>query len=291
MAGKRKGLGKGLDALLGERPSVDRENTAPQQNMRQVPIEWIRPGKYQPRQHFAKEPLEELAASIKAKGLMQPVVIRPVGENRYELIAGERRWRASQLAGLDKIPAVINEVDDESAVAMSLIENIQREDLNPMEQAMALQRLINDFSLTHQQVADAIGKSRTGVTNFLRLLSLSEPVARMLESGDLEMGHARAMLVLPDAMQLDAARQVVAKKLSVRETEALVRRLSQPAQPKSVKATTKDVDVRRLEEKLSLKLGQPAHIQPGKKGAGKLVIAYSSLDELDGILNYFGELE
>ena len=260
--------------------------------MRQIPVEWIQPGKYQPRKNFAKEPLEDLANSIKAQGLMQPIVLRPLGQDRYELIAGERRWRASQLAGLDKVPAVIKEVDDESAVAMSLIENIQREDLNPMEQAMALQRLIHDFSLTHQQVADAIGKSRTAVTNFLRLLSLSEPVARMLEAGDLEMGHARALLTLPDDLQLSGARQVAAKSLSVRATEVLVKKLLKPSTSSTQNPRqNKETDVRHLEERLSLKIGQPSRIQQGKKGTGKLIISYNSLDELDGILLHFGDLE
>jgi len=292
VAGKKRGLGKGLDALLGDRSGVTESSPPIQNAMRQIPVEWIQPGKYQPRKNFAKEPLEDLANSIKAQGLMQPIVLRPLGQDRYELIAGERRWRASQLAGLDKVPAVIKEVDDESAVAMSLIENIQREDLNPMEQAMALQRLIHDFSLTHQQVADAIGKSRTAVTNFLRLLSLSEPVARMLEAGDLEMGHARALLTLPDDLQLSGARQVAAKSLSVRATEVLVKKLLKPSTSSTQNPRqNKETDVRHLEERLSLKIGQPSRIQQGKKGTGKLIISYNSLDELDGILLHFGDLE
>lgn len=295
MATKRRGLGKGLDALLGEKVSdKDKTEAAGQQAMRRIPVEWIRPGKYQPRKNIAKEPLEELAASIKAQGLMQPIVLRTVGENKYEIIAGERRWRASQLAGMDKVPAVIKEVDDESAVAMSLIENIQREDLNPMEHAMALQRLIDDFSLTHQEVADAVGKSRTGVTNVLRLLSLTDQVASMLEAGDLEMGHARALLSLTAEQQLAAAREVAGKQLSVRKTEALVRRLMaglSAGKSAGKKTRQVDADTGHLEEKLSLKISQPVSIQHGSKGAGKLIIKYSSLDELDGILGHFGDLD
>lgn len=295
MAGKRRGLGKGLDALLGDKTKEGLSQQSQQQAMRQIPVEWIKPGKYQPRKTIAQEPLQELAASIRAQGLMQPIVLRPIGENRYEIIAGERRWRATQLAGLDKVPAVIRDVDDESAVAMSLIENIQREDLNPIEQAVALQRLIDEFSLTHQQVADAVGKSRTGVTNFLRLLSLSGPVATMLEAGDIEMGHARALLGLASDQQLELAKQVSSQNLSVRKTESLVKKLSsgdiKNPQPSSAGPAGKDADIRHLEETLSLKIGQPVSIKSSRKGAGKLVINYSSLDELDGILVHFGDLD
>lgn len=297
MAGKRRGLGKGLDALLGDKPKQSLSEDAHRQSMRQIPVEWIRPGKYQPRKYIAKEPLQELAASIKAQGLMQPIVLRTVGDNRYEIIAGERRWRATQLAGLDKVPAIIKEVDDESAVAMSLIENIQREDLNPMEESMALQRLVDDFSLTHQQVAEAVGKSRTAVTNYLRLLSLSDPVATMLETGEIEMGHARALLGLTAEQQLELAKQVSSQNLSVRKTEALVKKVSSGGaqKPRSIAPgiapgnDAKDADVHHLEETLSLKIGQPVSIQQSRKGAGKLIINYSSLDELDGILVHFGD--
>lgn len=288
MATKRRGLGKGLDALLGERENTE---AVTQQAMRQIPVEWIKPGKYQPRKNMAKEPLEELAASIRAQGLMQPIVLRSVAENRYEIIAGERRWRASQLAGMAKVPAVIKEVDDESAVAMSLIENIQREDLNPMEEAMALQRLIDDFTLTHQEVADAVGKSRTGVTNFLRLLSLTDKVAGMLEAGDMEMGHARALLSLTADQQIWAAKQVTEKHLSVRKTEDLVRKISAGVNLKPKSMPKQNSDTRSLEDSLSRKFSQPVSINQSSKGAGKLTIKYNSLDELDGILAHFGDLE
>ncbi len=291
MVAKKRGLGRGLDALLGadtKRPAGDPQ-PRPKTSLDEVPIEWIRPGKYQPRQTMDDEPLQELAASIKAQGVMQPIVLRSVGENRYEIIAGERRWRATQLAGLDKIPAVIKEVNDEAAVAMSLIENIQREDLNPMEEALALQRLIEEFDLTHQEVADAVGKSRTAVTNFLRLINLSPEVAQMLAHGDIEMGHARALLSLTFEQQGAVARDIAAQHLNVRQAEALVRKLlSGEPSKKQVKV---DADTRSLENKLATRLGQKVNIQHTAKGKGKLVISYNSLDELDGVLHHFGELE
>ena len=223
MALKKRGLGKGLDALLG--PVTKAAETSEHHVLDEIPVEWIKPGKYQPRKEFDEESLSELSASIKAQGVMQPIVIRPVGQDQYEIIAGERRWRAAQLAEMEKIPAVIREVDDEAAVAMSLIENIQREDLNPLEQARALQRLIEEFDLTHQQVADAVSKSRTAVTNLLRLLSLSPAVIRLLVAGDIEMGHARALLALDDTRQEKAAREIASKQLNVRQAESLVRRI------------------------------------------------------------------
>lgn len=291
MVGKKRGLGRGLDALLGAQSASATESQAEAgQRLDEIPIEWIRPGKYQPRKVMDEEALQDLAASIKAQGLMQPIVLRSVGEQRYEIIAGERRWRASQLAGFEKIPAVIREVNDEAAVAMSLIENIQREDLNPMEEALALQRLVDEFLLTHQQVADAVGKSRTAVTNFLRLTHLGGEVAQMLGNGDIEMGHARALLTLSTDLQARAARDIVAQHLNVRQAEALVRRLL--ADPTDVKATrVADSDTRQLENRLTNKLGQPVNIQHTAKGKGKLVIKYNSLDELDGILSRFGELD
>jgi ParB family chromosome partitioning protein len=291
MVAKKRGLGRGLDALLGaEKKANTGSDVAPGQRLDEVPIEWIRPGKYQPRNVMDDEALQELAASIRAQGVMQPIVLRSVGDQRYEIIAGERRWRASQLAGMEKIPAVIREVSDESAVAMSLIENIQREDLNPMEEAMALQRLVDEFDLTHQQVADAVGKSRTAVTNFLRLTHLSGEVAQMLANGDIEMGHARAMLTLSNDNQRKAAREIVAQNLNVRQAEALVRRLT--AAPKIDTAPRfVDRDTRQLENRLTNKLGQPVNIQHNVGGKGKLVIKYNSLDELDGVLSRFGELE
>jgi ParB family chromosome partitioning protein len=291
MVAKKRGLGRGLDALLGAEAKTRTESGEPSgQRLDEVPIEWIRPGKYQPRKVMDDEALQELAASIRAQGLMQPIVLRSVGDQRYEIIAGERRWRASQLAGMEKIPAVIREVNDESAVAMSLIENIQREDLNPMEEAMALQRLVDEFDLTHQQVADAVGKSRTAVTNFLRLTHLSGEVAQMLANGDIEMGHARAMLTLSNDNQAKAAREIVAQNLNVRQAEALVRRLT--AAPKvDVAPRSVDGDTRQLENRLTNKLGQPVNIQHTAGGKGKLVIKYNSLDELDGVLSRFGELD
>ncbi|MFT4796663.1 MAG: ParB family chromosome partitioning protein [Candidatus Azotimanducaceae bacterium] len=290
MVAKKRGLGRGLDALLGaEKRSVHQDAGHPPKSiLEEVPIEWIRPGKYQPRKTMDDESLQELAASIRAQGVMQPIVLRSVGENRYEIIAGERRWRATQLAGLDKIPAVIKEVNDEAAVAMSLIENIQREDLNPMEEALALQRLIEEFDLTHQQVADAVGKSRTAVTNFLRLINLSPEVSQMLAHGDIEMGHARALLSLSFEQQGFVAREIAAQHLNVRQAEALVRKMLSGKPPKpDVKV---DADTRSLENKLGERLGQKVNLQHTAKGKGKLVISYNSLDELDGILHHFGDL-
>jgi ParB family chromosome partitioning protein len=292
MVARKRGLGRGLDALLGSdnRSQADGASTPVGQRLDDVPVEWIRPGKYQPRKIMDEEALQELAASIKAQGLMQPIVLRSVGDNRYEIIAGERRWRAAQLAGMEKVPAVIKEVNDEAAMAMSLIENIQREDLSPMEEALALQRLVEDFELTHQQVAEAVGKSRATVTNFLRLTHLSGEVAQMLGNGDIDMGHARALLSLSSELQGRAARDIVAQHLNVRQAEALVRRML--AEPK-VETTRRvaDTDTRQLESRLTDKLGQPVNIQHTTKGKGKLVIKYNSLDELDGVLARFGSLE
>ena len=291
MVARKRGLGRGLDALLGaQNKSPVGEPIDIGQRLDEIPVEWIRSGKYQPRKIMDEEALQELAASIKAQGLMQPIVLRSVGVERYEIIAGERRWRAAQLAGMDKIPAVIREVNDEAAVAMSLIENIQREDLNPMEEALALQRLVDEFELTHQQVADAVGKSRTAVTNYLRLSHLGGEVAQMLGNGDIEMGHARALLTLSTDLQVRAAREIVAQHLNVRQAEALVRQLL--AGPKADKTAVRtDTDTKQLENRLTNKLGQPVNIQHSAKGKGKLVIKYNSLDELDGILSRFGELE
>ena len=301
MSTKRKGLGKGLDALLSAGLGV----TAPAPDMplapgeadakieykdgklAHLPIDIIQRGKYQPRRDMHQEALEELAESIKVQGVMQPIVVRPIGEGRYEIIAGERRWRATQLAGLDKIPAVIRDVPDEAAIAMALIENIQRENLNPIEEAVALKRLQDEFELTHAEVAQAVGKSRATVTNLLRLIALTDEVKTLLEHGDLEMGHARAILTLEPAVQRDIARQVVAKGLSVRQTEALVRSVQESADKEKFKPeVAKSTDIRRLEESLSDTLGAGVEIQHGTKGKGKLVISYNSLDELDGILGH-----
>ncbi|MEJ6703287.1 MAG: ParB/RepB/Spo0J family partition protein [Pseudomonadales bacterium] len=288
MATKKRGLGRGLDALLGgdSRKTV----TEPVSNgLAEIPVEWIQPGKYQPRRIIDDEALQELAASIRAQGVMQPIVLRSVGENRYEIIAGERRWRATQLAGLDKIPCVIKEVNDEAAVAMSLIENIQREDLNPMEEALALQRLIEEFDLTHQQVAEAVGKSRAAVSNFLRLINLAPEVTQMLVHGDIEMGHARALLSLTNDQQGKLAREIASSGLNVRQAEALVRKLTSGEKPVS-QAKKVDSDTKQLENRLSSNLGQPVEIKHTIKGRGKLVIKYNSLDELDGVLSRFGDL-
>ncbi len=308
MSGKKK-LGRGLDALLGAslsrtKPPVfqddgQQSNVAPGASsgqdtaarpekggdLKHIPIDLIQRGKYQPRTDMHEEALEELAASIRAQGVMQPIVVRPISPSRYEIIAGERRWRASQLAGLDTIPAIIKPVSDESAIAMSLIENIQRENLNPMEEAIALKRLQDEFKLTQQEVADAVGKSRVTVANLLRLIGLSPDVRVMLEHGDLEMGHARALLSLPDQQQSEAARTVVGKGLSVRQTEAMARRLM-AGPTKSDTAEVSDPDIRSLEESLSDKLGAKVQIQHTAKGAGKLTLKYNSLDELDGILSH-----
>jgi ParB family chromosome partitioning protein len=283
MAVKRRGLGKGLDALLGGAVSPVAEERQGA-DLRELPVDLLQPGKYQPRTDMHPESLEELANSIRAQGVVQPIVVRPIGGGRYEIIAGERRWRAAQLAELHQIPAVIRDVPDEAAIAMALIENIQRENLNPIEEALALQRLISEFDMTHQQAAGAVGRSRAAVSNLLRLLTLNDDVRLMLEHGDLEMGHARALLALEGAAQSKAARDVAAKGYSVRETEQLVRRLStEPAKSKK-SAKTVDPDIRRLQDDLTEKLAAKVLVQHAAKGNGKLVIHYNSLDELDGIL-------
>lgn len=252
-----------------------------------MPIDLLQRGKYQPRLEMNPESLEELADSIRAQGVVQPIIVRPIDEpGRYEIVAGERRWRASQLAGLHEIPAVIRDVPDQAAIAMALIENIQREELNPMEEAHALQRLIEEFGLTHQEAAEAVGRSRTAVSNLLRLLGLNEDVKRMVENGDLEMGHARALLALTGDQQSQAAHKVSGKGLSVRETERLVKRLQQGDEGKAKASRKVDPDIRRLEQDISDKLGARVTVQQGNRGKGKLVIQYNSLDELDGILEH-----
>jgi ParB family transcriptional regulator, chromosome partitioning protein len=294
----KKKLGRGLDKLLGsaatarQQPQPDVSEAPPlqageelkDQTLRHLPVDLIERGKYQPRTDMHQDALHELAESIKVQGVMQPIVVRPIAGDRFEIIAGERRWRATQLAGLDTIPAVIRLVGDESAVAMALIENIQRENLNPIEEATALKRLQEEFRLTQQEVADAVGKSRTTVTNLLRLMSLNPDVRVMLERGDLEMGHARALLSLENEAQSEAAKTVSGKGLSVRQTEELVRRLSSPASDSRPASEPEDPDIRRLEEDLSEKIGARVQIQHSSKGSGKLTLRYNSLDELDGIL-------
>ncbi|SFT71793.1 ParB/RepB/Spo0J family partition protein [Halomonas saccharevitans] len=300
---RKRALGRGLDALIGanarrreslDLPEVEIEQgvesaaprtPAPEERLERLPLGQLSRGKYQPRRDIQPEALEELADSIRAQGVMQPIVVRPVGEARYEIIAGERRWRAAQLAELDVIPAVIREVSDEVALALALIENIQREDLNPVEEAMALKRLLEEFSLTQQQTADAVGRSRAQVANLLRLLTLDPEVQTLLERGDLDMGHARALLALTGAKQRKAAHEVVNKDLTVRATEALVKRLAngEPAKPAP---EAPSADVAGLETRLAEVLGAPVKIQHGRGGKGRVTIRYASLDELDGILEH-----
>ncbi|RRU93688.1 ParB/RepB/Spo0J family partition protein [Stutzerimonas xanthomarina] len=286
MATKKRGLGRGLDALLGGASVSAMQEEAAKVDTRELqhlPLDLIQRGKYQPRRDMDPQALEELAHSIKNHGVMQPIVVRPVSGGRFEIIAGERRWRASQQAGLEKVPALVREVPDEAAIAMALIENIQREDLNPIEEAVALQRLQQEFQLTQQQVADAVGKSRVSISNLLRLIALPEEIKTLLSHGDLEMGHARALLGLPAEQQVEGARHVVARGLTVRQTEALVRQwLSSKETPKAeVKV---DPDISRLEQRLAERLGSPVQIKHGQRGKGQLVIRYSSLDELQGVL-------
>jgi ParB family chromosome partitioning protein len=286
MATKKRGLGRGLDALLGGANVTAMQDEAVQvdeRELQQLPLDLIQRGKYQPRRDIDPVTLEELAQSIRTQGVMQPIVVRSIGSGRYEIIAGERRWRASQQAGLEKIPAIVREVSDETAIAMALIENIQREDLNPIEEAVALQRLQQEFQLTQQQVADAVGKSRVTISNLLRLIALPEEIKTLLSHGDLEMGHARALLGLPAEQQVEGARHVVARGLTVRQTEALVRQWlnskeGAKAEPKS------DPNIVRLEQRLAERLGSPVQIKHGEKGKGQLVIRYNSLDELQGVL-------
>jgi ParB family chromosome partitioning protein len=292
---KKKRLGRGLDALLSK-PIADTPAVTGHEvdSLQKIPVELLQRGQYQPRVDMRQDTLENLANSIKAQGIVQPIVARPLKRQngkaqRYEIVAGERRWRAAQMAGLAEIPAVIRDVSDDAAIATALIENIQRENLNPLEEARALDRLIREFDLTHQEGAEAIGRSRSGVSNLLRLLELSDKVKPMLESRQLEMGHARALLSIPSkTQQFDTARQVVKKGLSVRETEQLVRRvLANQAGKKSKSASeTPNADIRKLEVEISGKLGAKVRIAHTQKGTGKLVINYNSLDELDGILKH-----
>ena len=296
---EKKKLGKGLSALLsgGKTQTVtslltplqsagqpNQKPAARDSELKNIPIDLIQRGKYQPRTDMHPEALEELAASIKAQGVMQPIVIRPISSEKYEIIAGERRWRASQMAGLEDIPAIIKSVGDEAAIAMSLIENIQRENLNPIEEAMALKRLQDEFRLTQQEVADAVGKSRAAVTNLMRLMNLHIDVQDMLIKGQIEMGHARALLSLPDLNQINAAKIVAKRELSVRQTESFVRREAEQKTTEFKKPM--DADIKTLEETLAEKLGASVLIQHTAKGKGRVVLKYNSLDELDGILSH-----
>lgn len=295
MTAKKKRLGRGLEALLSK-PVEDTASVtgSDRDALKNIPLEHLQKGQYQPRVDMRQDTLEDLASSIKAQGVVQPIVARPLrttngDTQRYEIVAGERRWRAAQMAGLSDIPTVIRIVPDDAAIAMSLIENIQRENLNPLEEARALDRLIREFKLTHQEAADAVGRSRVSVSNLLRLLDLSERVMALLESRQIEMGHARALLAINEtADQLEAARQVIKKQLSVRDTERLVRRLlSDKASKKTTQARSSgNADIRRLEVEITDKLGAKVRIDHSQKGSGKLVIQYNSLDELDGILKH-----
>ncbi|MFM4936750.1 ParB/RepB/Spo0J family partition protein [Aeromonas veronii] len=301
MTPKKRGLGKGLDALLSTSTAARQkqvmsdqrteEAMAPtnQGELRKLPVEWLQSGKYQPRKDMSQDALEELANSIRAQGVIQPIVVRPLGEQSFEIIAGERRWRASQLARLEVVPCIIKDVPDEAAVAIALIENIQREDLNAIEEAVALQRLLTEFELTHQQVAEAVGKSRTTVTNLLRLNQLNDDVKRFVEHGDLDMGHARALLALSGQAQSELAKLVAQKGLTVRDTEKLVQKALEPAKARVEPA--RDPQIGYLERQLAEKIGNQVQLQPGKRDSGKLVISYENLSDLDRILGYFGVSE
>ena len=298
MATKRPSLGRGLGALLGQPVAVENDNVTAiraEEELQKLPVDLLQRGKYQPRIDMRQETLQELADSIKAQGLVQPIIVRPISEGgagqprRYEIIAGERRWRAAQLAGLHEIPAIVREVPDSAAIAMALIENIQRENLNPLEEARALDRLISEFEMTHATAAEAVGRSRAAVSNLLRLLDLTDEVKQLVEHRELEMGHARALLALDNRRkQAEVAALVAKKKLSVRETEALVKRMvTQPSQSaEEAGATRADPNIRRLESDLSEKLGAKVQVQHAASGKGKLVISYHTLDELDGILGH-----
>ncbi len=301
MTPKKRGLGKGLDALLSTSTAARQkqvmsdqrteEAMAPtnQGELRKLPVEWLQSGKYQPRKDMSQDALEELANSIRAQGVIQPIVVRPLGEQSFEIIAGERRWRASQLARLEVVPCIVKDVPDEAAVAIALIENIQREDLNAIEEAVALQRLLTEFELTHQQVAEAVGKSRTTVTNLLRLNQLNDDVKRFVEHGDLDMGHARALLALSGQAQSELAKLVAQKGLTVRDTEKLVQKALEPANARVEPA--RDPQIGYLERQLAEKIGNQVQLQPGKRDSGKLVISYENLSDLDRILGYFGVTE
>lgn len=274
---KPKGLGRGLDALLAANQDVEKAG----ESLQNLSISLLQPGKYQPRTRMDQQSLAELAESIKSQGVMQPILVRPVSAGRYEIIAGERRWRAAQLAGLPDVPAVIREVPDDAALAMSLIENIQRENLNPLEEAIGIQRLIREFGMTHQAASQTLGSSRSAVSNLLRLLNLPAPVQELLMQGKIDMGHSRALLSLPPARQIEVANLVAHKQLSVRETERLVNRSERQ---KDKVHSRPDRDLMRLQEDVSAKLGAEVTIRPGKNGKGSIVIQYHSLEQLDGIL-------
>jgi ParB family transcriptional regulator, chromosome partitioning protein len=281
MATKKRGLGRGLDALLAD---VHHEDDNLDDSLQYFPLDMIQPGKYQPRVDMSQESLDELADSIRAQGLVQPIVVRPINGGRYEIIAGERRWRASKLAGLDTVPALIRDVSDRSAIAMALIENIQRENLNPMEEANALHRLREEFSMTHQEAAEAVGRSRAAVSNLLRLRNLNDDVKRLVENCDLEMGHARALLALEGELQSETAKNIVEKGLSVRETEQLIRRLLKPVKEKPHQSEALLGEIDKIEQLISKKLGDRFAIKHAASGKGKLVIDYSDIADLRDIV-------
>jgi ParB family chromosome partitioning protein len=294
MTGKKRGLGRGLDALLSpDMADIADVGDAGEQGLVQLPVEFLRKGRFQPRTDMDPEALESLAASIRSQGVVQPVVVRRLAgtdNNRYEIVAGERRWRAAQMAGLQEIPVVVRDIPDETAMAMALIENIQREDLNPLDEAQALRRLVDEFELTHQEAAQAIGRSRAAVSNLLRLLELGDAARDALRRRELEMGHARALLALDKPrMQAEVARLVVTRGLSVRETERLIKRvLAGESTKTATKQPALDPDIRRLQDELSETLGAQVAIQHTARGKGKLVVSYSSVDELEGILAHIG---
>lgn len=283
----KRSLGRGLTELLSAVQLTDKTNPRNPtiEQPRYLPVDLLQPGKYQPRKKIHPEALQELADSIRAQGILQPLLVRPLGNQTYEIIAGERRWRASQLAGIEEVPVFIRDISNEAAIAMGLIENIQREDLNAMEQAVALKRLGDEFDLTHDDIAKAVGKSRVSISNLLRLLHLEPTVRQMLEKGELEMGHARALLSLQSAQQVLAAKEVITRQLSVRETENLVRKW-QANLPETTKTKKPDPDVLRLQSELSDKLGASVKVQHNIKGKGKLIIHYHSLEELEGIMEH-----
>src|SRR5687768_3918251 len=277
MMAKIKGLGRGLDALLG----TDESAPAGGETLTELAVDVLQAGRFQPRMRMDQDALADLAASIKAQGVMQPILVRPVGAGRYEIVAGERRWRAARMAGLASVPALVRDVPDRHAIAIGLIENLQREDLNPLEEAAGLKRLIDEFSMTHAEAAEAVGRSRTGITNALRLLELAPPVQELMREGKLDMGHARALLGLPPLKQIEIAREAVAKQLSVRQVESLVAALGHRAGRPRARV---DRDVARLEEEVSERLGTTVSIRSGMKpGTGKLVIHYTTLEQLDAL--------
>jgi ParB family chromosome partitioning protein len=292
MATKRQSLGKGLDALLGLAEEINADQGLAEGdhgvaggNLKQIPVEFLQRGQYQPRREFNSDSLQELADSIASQGLIQPIVVRGIGQDKYEIIAGERRWRAAQLAGLDEIPAMVRDISDQATIAMALIENIQREDLNAIEESQALIRLQDEFNLTQRQVAEAVGKSRSAVTNLMRLAALQPLVQQQLERGDIELGHAKCLLALEGDVQIQAARAVASDGLTVRQTEVLVKKLQSPNVTQNTK-TAANQDIVNLQTELSEKLGAAVKIQHGSKGSGKLTISYNSVDELDGILSH-----